>query len=404
MRSPSSSFAFVLLSALALTTGGCTRSTSSSPPNYGQQGYGYGGYPPQGQYQQGQYPQGQYPQGQYPQGQSAPPGQYTPPAQTTPPASGQSGSPWSDWLGGLGFPQPTQPSSPSTPSTPSTPGIPNPFDPINTVDINWLRNEAGVVIDALIDALPPNQKVRVQGIPLIADPTVGEVNAFAACDDQGLPLMAITDGLLQIEAYIAQFRATDELFGTNKLDQYLQRVAQYQQPRQPIVTPPAGFVDPVQNADPRKVARQHQLMDEQLAFVLGHELGHHHLGHTGCANGQGTSRGVSPSDLGRLLSRAVPMFNQPNEIASDVAGTNNLLSAGARQQGYKWNEEGALLTLDFFARLDQLTPAAILFGFESTHPHPLVRKPIVQQTANTWRSTGGGGFQLPTLPNIFGGK
>ena len=60
------------------------------------------------------------------------------------------------------------------------------------------------------------------------------------------------------------------------------------------------------------------------------------------------------------------------------------------------------LTLDFFARLDQLTPASILFGFENTHPPPQIRRPIVQQAANTWRATGGTGWQLPTLPNLFG--
>jgi hypothetical protein len=48
-----------------------------------------------------------------------------------------------------------------------------------------------------------------------------------------------------------------------------------------------------------------------------------------------------------------------------------------------------MLTLGFFASLDQLTPSAILFAFEQTHPHPLLRQPVVQQTANTFRLTGG---------------
>lgn len=142
------------------------------------------------------------------------------------------------------------------------------------------------------------------------------------------------------------------------------------------------------------MARQHELLDEQIAFVMGHELAHHHLGHTGCANGGG-SKGVTPGTFGRLMTRVLPAFNQPNEIASDVAGVNNLLTAGSRRQGYRWTEGGAVLTVDFFAALDQLTPAVILFGFEMTHPHPVVRRPIIIQTANTWRSTGGTGFTLP---------
>jgi hypothetical protein len=55
-----------------------------------------------------------------------------------------------------------------------------------------------------------------------------------------------------------------------------------------------------------------------------------------------------------------------------------------------------MLSLNFFAALDQLTPEAILFGFEATHPPPAFRIPIVQNAANTWRLTGGAG-----LPNIF---
>jgi hypothetical protein len=102
-----------------------------------------------------------------------------------------------------------------------------------------------------------------------------------------------------------------------------------------------------------------------------------------------------------MLRRVAPIFNQPNEIAADVAGVNNLLSAGARQQGYRWTEGGAMMTLQFFASLDQLTPAHVIFAFELSHPHPMVRQPIVLQTANTWRLTGGAsGFPIPGL---FGG-
>jgi hypothetical protein len=48
-----------------------------------------------------------------------------------------------------------------------------------------------------------------------------------------------------------------------------------------------------------------------------------------------------------------------------------------------------VLTLQFFAAVDQLTPTSIVFAFERTHPLPLIRLPIVQSTANTWRLTGG---------------
>jgi hypothetical protein len=298
---------------------------------------------------------------------------------------------------GWGQPQPGQPQPGQPQPGPQPTGtVPNPggVDPINATDVAFLRQRAGAVVADLKAALPEATRTKVAGIPLFADPAVGEVNAFAACDDQGQPLMAISDGLLEVMAHSARFKAADEIFGGRRLDAYTQNLAQNVRPKQPLPRPAQNFISPAEDNDPRKLARQSHLMDEQLAFVLGHELAHHHLGHTGCANGGG-SRGVSGADFGRLLSRAVPMFNQPNEIGSDVAGTNNLLAAGAKRP-QRWTEGGAMLSLGFFAALDQLTPESILFGFEATHPPPQLRIPIVQNAANTWRMTGGTG-----LPNIF---
>ncbi len=363
---------------LASFVTGCNR--NQPQPQYGQ----YGQY---GQYQQ--YPPGYGPQ-QYPPGYG--PQQY-------PPGYGPQPSP--------NAPAPTVQTNPQQkPASPADQPVmgPQPNDPITLVDLTWLRTQAGSVMGELIVALAPANAQKVQNIPFFADPTPGEVNAFAACDDQGQPLMAITDGLLQVEAYIAQFKANDEIFGTNKLDQYLTLLANQQQQGKPVVTPAAGFSDPTQAADGRKVQRQHQIFEEQVAFVLGHELAHHYLGHTGCATGAGGgSRGVSPADLARLASNVIPLANQPNELASDAAGTNNLLTAGSKRSGYKWSEGGALLTLDFFARLDQLTPASIVFSFERTHPIPQIRRPLVQATANAWRSSGGTGIQIPGLGTLFGG-
>ncbi len=317
-----------------------------------------------GQYPPGQYPPGQVPPGQYPPGQ-APPGQY-PPGQYPP-----------------GQPPAGQP--PTTAPPQNLPPVYN--DPINRIDISFARQRSQLVHQELVAALAQHHHAMVQSIPLIIDDEVGEVNAYAACIN-GKALLAITDGLMEIQTQMARAKATDEVFGTQKFQQYVQFVAQYQKPKQPIVRPQAGFFDPTQDADGRKVQRQHQLFDEELAFVLGHELAHHYLNHTGCAGNQPGM--ITPADIGRVLSRAVPGFNQPNEVAADTNGVQNALTAGSRRQGYKLTEGGAMLTLDFFLALKQMTPAeSILFGFELSHPHPAFRKPIVQQAANNWRAGGG---------------
>jgi peptidase M48-like protein len=334
----------------SLAQAGCRE--DPPPPRYG--------YPPPG------YPPGQAPPPGYPPGQ--PPG--SPPGQ--PPA--------------------VQPVGPPPP--------PNPNDPINVINVMWERQRAQEVLAELRAALPANWQGALANVPLVADDTVGEVNAFAACID-GKPLMAVTDGLLEIAGQMARAKATDDVFGTQKFNAYLQFIAQNQRPEQPIVRPPLQFFDGGQDADGRKVQRQHDLFDEELAFILGHEQAHHYLRHTGCVGPQPVW--VTPQDINRLLSRVVPGFNQQNEMEADVRGTENALGAGARRQGAKWNEEGALLVLNFFLALKTMTPAeSILFGFELSHPHPSFRIPIVQQTANNWRRGGGNPGAWP-FPFPFGG-
>lgn len=248
----------------------------------------------------------------------------------------------------------------------------------------WLRQQTMAIHRELVQALPNAERARVASIPLVFDPTPGEVNAFAACVD-GKALMAVTDGMLDIAAHLAETQAIDEVFGTRKLDEYISLVAHNQRENAPVVRPPPGFLSPAQTMNASVVARAHQLFDELIAFVLGHELAHHHLGHLPCTGSPGL---LGTAEIGRALSSAVPLFNQPNELAADVAGTQTVLSAG-RAHRPPWTEGGALLTMRFFSGLDRLTPADIVFAFERTHPHPAVRTPVIQQTANAWRLTGG---------------
>lgn len=284
------------------------------------------------------------------------------------------------------------------PAPPSQPGAAGPVygDPLNALDIGFMRQRAGSVLAELRAALPQQQASQMAGVPLLFDETPGDVNAFAACTENG-PLMAITDGLLEISAQMARSKATDEFFGTSKLRDYMALVSREQQRNQPIVRPAPGFFEQHQDVDGRKVARQHDLFDEQVAFILGHELAHHYLQHTGCV---GASGGLfNPAAIGRVLSNAVEVFNQPNELASDTNGVTNLLNAGRARAGTKWTEEGAMMTLQFFAALMQMDPAdRLLFAFQASHPPPELRVPVVQNAAQQWRATGGASTSPLPLP------
>lgn len=291
---------------------------------------------------------------------------------------------------GYGYGPPPAQGQPQPPAA-GQPAPPVSGDPISGTDIAWLRRRAASLMQELVAALPDVAKQRVQAIPLAVDDTPGEVNAFAGCV-RGGAVMVVTDGLLDIAAHLSAARANDDVFGTRKVDEYIQLIVSRQRPEQPVVRPPANFFDPAQATDARRVARQHDVFDETIGFVLGHEIAHHHLGHLPCT---GTPGPFGTGDLARGLSSAVPLFNQPNELAADAAGTNDVLAAGARRSGYRLTEGGGLLMMQFFTALDRLSAIDVLFGFERTHPAPLLRIPVIQNTANLYRLSGGGWLPLP---------
>jgi len=321
--------------ALPLAVGACRSSSQSAPP------------PSSPQY----YPQ--YPQQPYPQQ-----------------------GPVAGW-------QPQQPQQPG-------PAAQRPLLP-PLVGMAAMQQEVRNVLAELVNALGPHNQSLVRGIPLTFDPTT-EVNAFAGCDETGAPFLAATVGMLEAVDAIAQTKATDELFGTQTYEAYCNAVLP-QLVRSPNARAalPAGIIPANLVGDARRWSRARELFDEIIAFTFGHELAHHYLGHTGCANGQPMGPGPDPTKLGRLLS-VVPIFNQAGEAAADSAGAVNALDAGrARRPQYEWSENGGVLLLDYFARIERAGggggPLSLLnpVQFLRTHPNPLARIPLVQTVARTWR-------------------
>lgn len=346
----------------------------AQPPGYGAPAPGYPSYPAA----PGQPP------AQGPAYGAVPP----PPVYQGPPVTGPSSPPPS--VPPSSVPPPPTAGAPPAP-VPPLPGTSS--DPINRIDVVWLRAQASSILAELVAALPPGPQERVRNIPLVVDDTVGEVNAFAACE-RDRSIMAISDGLLEIQAWLSRTHANDTVFGTRTTDAYIAHIAKHQKPNQAIVKPPAELFPAATENDPRKLAVQHQIFQEQVAFVLGHELAHHHLGHLPCT----AQPGPVIFDIARTASLIVPPLNIPNEMASDWEGTRNVLSAGARRPAgqVRWTEGGALLTMRFFAGMEHLSVLDIVFGFMRTHPPATTRTPVIQQSAHSFR-TGGGGLSAPRL-------
>ncbi len=251
-------------------------------------------------------------------------------------------------------------------------------DPINAIHIPSLRINADRVLRELVAALPADQRVRVTSIAVVSDNALGDVNAYATCDEGG-PFIAISDGMMKVAAHLAMTTASDELFATELEVRYLDWLEQHS-----IEPPPSALYATEYQTDRRKVLRQHELFDEEIAFILGHELAHHYLGHLAC-----NSDGGVVEEIGQIASDSVPLFNQTAEVAADVAGVKNVLAAGVARTGYTWSEDGALLVIAAFNRRHPLTASDVMFGFERSHPIPQIRVPIITSTAELWHDSAG---------------
>jgi hypothetical protein len=323
-------------------------------------------------------------QAQTPPPQQGPygPSPYGPPQQGYPPQQGPYAPPSGPYPP-QGAPPPRAPPQPQRPLLPPLVGVPA------------MQQEVRSILAELIAALPANTKSRVQGIPMSFDPT-SEVNAFAGCEG-GRPFMAATAGMLEAVDAVAQTRATDELFGTRTYDAYCDAVLpQLVRSDKARAGLPGGIIPPNYGSDLRRWSRAREIFQEMIAFTMGHELAHHYLGHTGCANGQPMGNAPDVERLGRLLT-VVPLFNQGAEAASDSSGAINALNAGrARRPQYEWHENGGVFLLDFFARIERAAggggPLSLLspVGFLRTHPNPLARIPILQTVARSWRAQNPG--------------
>ena len=251
-------------------------------------------------------------------------------------------------------------------------------DPINMTDGTLLFRHSQRILGELIAALPEDRRARVANLTLTSDNRLGDVNAFATCDEDGGPMIGISDGMITIAAHLAMGTATDEIFETDKARDYLGWLGAHG-----LDPPPVAFYDAAYHTDPRKVARQREVFEEQIAFVLGHELAHHYLGHLVC----NSSGGVE--ELGQVAADNVPAFNQIAELAADTAATKNLLAAGVARTGYTWTEHGALLVIAAFNRHTETTISDVVLAFERTHPLPYVRVPVITLAAEMWHSSGG---------------
>ncbi|MBK6535578.1 MAG: hypothetical protein IPF99_40430 [Deltaproteobacteria bacterium] len=303
----------------------------------------------------------------------------------------------------LGTPQPNQgPAAPQGASAIETaPLPPGAVEPDGSFTLPFLEQEAQYLISTLSANLEPNHRSRVANIPLNFVNSLTEVNAAAGCTRGGRAFMVATAAILVIHAATAEARAVDEIAGTRLLQDYTDRTVRMINQEQLVRGLPDGVVPSAMAFNPQKLARQRYLYDVQIAFILGHELAHHYRGHTGCANGApATQQQGDLEDLERAVSNLAPLFNQPLEVESDTWGTVNVLDTGSRRTTGRWTEEGAVMSMNFFERLEGLRGSSPLLYFVRSHPPAAIRRPVIQLWSSQWRS----GVRPPAIGAAQGGS
>ncbi|MCX5743784.1 MAG: M48 family metalloprotease [Proteobacteria bacterium] len=263
------------------------------------------------------------------------------------------------------------------------------MDAINTVDLAALHRKATRILHELVDGLPPWYRDQVAHVSI--DFATEGVNAYASCAGFAQPRVTVTDDLLHVLARLAAARAAEEVFDVDATAAYVDWMAAHQRADGALVDPPQDREDPRRRLDRHKLTRQHELFDEGLAWVLGHELAHHYLHHLTCEGDGGIV-----ADVRAATQEIVPAFHQPDELAADAAGIANTLRAGQHRPGYTWQHRGALLLLSFFARQQALGVPDLVFAFARTHPPAQLRIPLLQGAVMTWYVTNG--VVVPAIP------
>lgn len=312
------------------------------------------------------------------------------------PGAGSPGTFTIPGLEGLSIPLPA-PQGPYTPREAPAAGTLTPapggsFDARGQMPSAFLTTRAGDVHRALVAALDEHQNSQVRDIPFRVVSESRQPNAAAACRG-GTPLMMITSSMLELAAGISETQAYDEAAGTETYEAYVSSVVDAVRQQAAIPRGSPGVHTAPHATHPHKLARQLHLFDQQVAFIIGHELAHHYLGHTSCVGGRSDAE-IQRDELARILSHTVPPFEQPREVEADMWGLTNVLEAGRSRTGGVWTEEGGLLNLDFFRRLSDRGGAGLIMVFLSTHPASFIRIPIVRSTAQQWQP----GWRPPRMP------
>jgi len=215
-----------------------------------------------------------------------------------------------------------------------------------------------------------HDRPAITGVYLAFDPNPTDAYAQAACDDDGDPVVVISDAMLRLIKHVI-------VLGTGRLERYADYLVANQAPGKRLLLPPPGAFGAGASSGPNDRER----VIAVLTFVLGRELERHRARDLVCPHPTATTEAGdaiwTAAEQKAAATTALSLY-PGNAVARDEAVAKKALHDGVAV-------EATVDLLTFFARFEAehaKTPARVVPSYVVMHPGSATRLAHVKAIAN----------------------
>jgi hypothetical protein len=241
--------------------------------------------------------------------------------------------------------------------------------------------------DALVRALPPlpaQDRERLVGLYVAFQADARDPLALAACDDDGDPVVVLSDAMLTLLDGAARALASDELLGTHALRDYGALLAAEQRPGERLLPPPPAPHADLPRMSKELAERQSSHFRAMVAMLIAHEMAHLSSGDLVCPRPTATHEAGddtwTPQEHAAALRARGGHDDPRRRLAADVTGTAYAVGAGVRE------EPLAELLVRVMAEVERSPRALAAFTYARTHAASTVRAQVLRAAAAAARA------------------
>lgn len=281
-------------------------------------------------------------------------------------------------------------------------------------DVHVLRRSADDAVHELAPSFAESEPAasRLVGVYVALDPSVTEATAIAACDDDGDPVVMITQAFFELMASLAETavadveaprdpgaRAAETYPRLPRVEAYAALLAAETQPARPervrpVQPAPGTFAGPAGSAAAEVEGR---LYDAMIESVVAVELGHLARGDVLCANPTPTRESAdaewSPAEaaaareMARLLARDGGALRE-RSVDAEVLAASVMARARAPR-------DGALVVHRFLAAIAARDAHHSAIAYLATHPLEALS---FEAFRAAWRAASDAAGAVPATP------